>query len=75
MDSTPSMGKSAQFYDFYQQVCGWLVLRLFVFVCVSTIITCAIITLRTLLPFNFTLVDLTTALSTGVATMSTLAQL
>ena len=52
-------------------------LHLFVrlFVCVSGIIMCAIIMSHVLLPCDITLVDLTAALSTGVATMSTLAQL
>ena len=45
------------------------------FVCASAPIMCAIITSCTLLPCYFTLVDLTAALSTGVATMSSLAQL
>ena len=45
------------------------------FVCVSPLIMCAIITSCKLLPCNFTVVNLTTALSTGVAVMSSLAQL
>ena len=44
-------------------------------VCVSPLIMYTIIMSHTLLPCNFTLVDLTAALSTGVATVSSLAQL
>ena len=45
-------------------------LRLFVcwLVYISTLSTCTIITSRTLLPCNFTLVDLMAAMNTGVAT-------
>jgi len=45
-------------------------LRLFVcwLVYMSTLSTCTIITSRTLLPCNFTLVDLMAAMNTGVAT-------
>ena len=39
------------------------------------VITCTVITSHRLLPCEFTLVDLTAALSTGVATMSNLAQI
>jgi len=48
------------------------------FVCASTLIACAIIISHTLLPCDYTLVklaSLTAALSTGVATLSSLAQL
>jgi len=45
------------------------------FVCTSALIKCTIITSHTLLPCDFTLVDLTAALSAGIATMSSLAQL
>ena len=45
------------------------------FVCISALITCAIITSHTLLPCDFTLVDLMAALSTGITTMSNQAQL
>jgi len=54
---------------FYQPAvrfaCGWLVLRLlcgfhfrwYIYICASALITCAIITSRTLLPCDLTLVD------------------
>jgi len=45
------------------------------FVCASAPVTCAIITSHTLLPCLFALVDLTATLRTGVAAMSSLAQL
>ena len=45
------------------------------FVCASALITCTVITSCTLLPCNFTLVNLMAALSAGVATKSSLAQL
>ena len=45
------------------------------FVCASTLNTCTIISSCTLLPCNLTLVDFTVALSTGVATLRSLAQL
>ena len=52
---------------------GWslyfLHLSVCLFICASTF-TCA----HALLPYDFTLVDLTAGLSTGVATMSSLAQ-
>ena len=50
-------------------------LRLFVCTCASALITSAIITSHTLLPCDFTLVNLAAALSTDVATMSSLAEL
>ena len=65
--------------DFYQVVQRLLNVihfcYFFLFVCASAHITCAISTSRTLLPRIFTLVNLTAALRTGVATMSSLAQL
>ena len=44
------------------------------FVCASAPVTCAIITSHTLLPRLFALIDLTAALRTDVAGMSSLAQ-
>ena len=44
-------------------------------VCVTAFIMYAIITSHTLLPCKFTLVDLMAALNTGVATVSSLAQI
>ena len=63
-----------------QSTC-WLVLRLLyvfrMFVCIlayaSELLKCPIITSRKLLPCNDTLINLIAALSTGVATMSSLA--
>ena len=45
------------------------------FVCASTLIACAIIISRALFPCDYTLIDFMAALSTGVATMSTVLAL
>ena len=59
----------------YMQSGSLYVFCICLFVCTSALNTCTIITMHALLPCDFTLVDLMSALSTGVATISSLAQL
>ena len=65
------------FYQPAHKACDWLVLGLlYIFclcVCLSVCVSCAIFTSRKLLPCDF-ISSVLAALSTGVATMSSLAQ-
>ena len=74
--SGESLPLCREFYQVVQRLLNVIhICYFFLFVCASAHITCAISTSRTLLPRIFTLVNLTAALRTGVATMSSLAQL